>query len=135
MSMPLLIRPRQGSHREVTTTGTLPLLLEHMCEFGDSLPGMSSLPHSSGPDAPLRYRIDRTGTTVAILPATCRSGLHALTSHQTRVVMQEGEVRISCPACAANGSESCWRLSTSKPAPERAEMSEEFYLDLMLHHL
>ena len=115
--------------------GALPLSLEHTCEFGGSLPGMSSLPHSPGPDAPLRYRIDRTATTVAILPATCRSGLHALTSHQTRVVMQEGEVRISCLACAANGSESCWRLSASKPAPERAEMSEEFYLDLMVRHL
>jgi hypothetical protein len=40
-----------------------------MCEHGGSLLDMSSPPPPASPDGALRYRVDRTGTTIAVLPA------------------------------------------------------------------
>lgn len=87
--------------------------------------------HTAPPDGPLRYRVDSTGTQVAILPARCKLGLHVLAPAECRVIVQEGEVHLSCPACAANGAAHCWRLTTSRPSPDRAELDDDAYRDLM----
>jgi hypothetical protein len=84
------------------------------------------------PDGALRYRTDVTNTRVAILPATCKLGLHALHPAQSGAIIDEGEVRLSCPVCAATpGVDHCWRLTVSGASPERAELDDEPYLSLL----
>ncbi|MFJ5989337.1 hypothetical protein [Lentzea sp. NPDC092896] len=46
--------------------------------------------------------------------------------------MQDGEASISCLACATDSADHSWRLTATAPAPERAELSEEFYFVLVL---
>jgi len=50
-------------------------------------------------------------------PARCKLGLHTLVPSEFRAVVQDGEVHISCPACAADGADHYWRLTTSRPLP------------------
>jgi hypothetical protein len=46
--------------------------------------------------------------------------------------MNAGEIRLSCPACAAiPGVDHCWRLTVSGASPERAELDDEPYLSLL----
>ncbi|MEU0883855.1 hypothetical protein ABZ345_35070 [Lentzea sp. NPDC005914] len=44
--------------------------------------------------------------------------------------MRDGEASISCLACATDGADHSWRLATTAPAPDRAELSEELYFAL-----
>ncbi|WP_139191090.1 hypothetical protein [Actinokineospora iranica] len=62
---------------------------------------MTAPPSVATPDGTLRYRTDRMGTTIAVLPATCKSGQHPLVPGIGRMIAAEGEVRVHCPACAA----------------------------------
>lgn len=87
----------------------------------------------SQPDGQLLYRYDSTGRLVALLPGRCKLGQHVLDPSEYRAVVQDGETRISCEDCAAEGIDHRWRLTTTIPAPQRAEVSDEFYLDLILH--
>ena len=84
-------------------------------------------------DGTLTYRYDSTGRPVALLPARCKLGRHTLGHSQFRAVVRDGEAHISCLACATNGSDDAWRLATTAPAPDSAELSEERYFELVLH--
>jgi hypothetical protein len=100
-----------------------------MCECGGSLLDMSSPPPPASPDGALRYR-------VAVLPATCKGGRHLVIPGVSRAIAIEGEVRVDCPACAATpGADASWRLSSSRPSPDRAELDDEPYGDLVLHRV
>ena len=83
-------------------------------------------------DGKLTYTYDSTGHTVALLPARRKLGRHTLGHSQFRAVVEDGEARISCLACASDGADHFWRLTTTAPAPDRAELSEQFYFDLVL---
>lgn len=84
-------------------------------------------------DGTLTYRYDSTGLPVALLPARCKLGRHILGHSQFRAVVQDGEAHISCLACATDGADHSWRLAATSPAPDRAELSEERYFELVLH--
>ncbi|KOX19799.1 hypothetical protein ADK67_32510 [Saccharothrix sp. NRRL B-16348] len=95
----------------------------------------SPLPPAS-PDGALRYRVDRTGTTIAVIPATCKGGRHLVVPGVSRAIATESEVRVDCPACAAMpGVDASWRLTSSRPSPDRAELDDEPYGDLILHRV
>ncbi|MFE6617081.1 hypothetical protein [Amycolatopsis sp. NPDC057786] len=97
---------------------------------------MSSSPPPASPDGALRYRVDRTGTTIAVLPATCKGGRHLVIPGVSRAIAVEDEVRIDCPACAAvPGADPSWRLTSSRPSPDRAELDDGPYVDLILHRV
>lgn len=83
-------------------------------------------------DGKLTCRRDSTGRLVALLPARCKLGRHTLGHFEFRAVVHDGEARISCLACATDGSDHSWRLTSTAPAPERAELSEELYVELVL---
>ncbi|KJK40101.1 hypothetical protein UK23_40505 [Lentzea aerocolonigenes] len=83
-------------------------------------------------DGKLMYRYDTTGHKVALLPARCKLGRHTLGHSQFRAVVENGEARVSCLACANDGADHFWRLTTTAPAADRAELSEELYFDLVL---
>lgn len=82
-------------------------------------------------DGKLTYRFDTTGQSVALLPARCKLGRHTLGHSQFRAVVSDGEARISCLACATDTTDHFWRLTATAPAPDRAELSEELYFDLV----
>ncbi|ANZ41653.1 hypothetical protein BBK82_42605 [Lentzea guizhouensis] len=84
-------------------------------------------------DGNLTCRYDSTGQLVALLPARCKLGRHTLAHSQFRAVVQNGEAHIRCLACAADNSDHSWRLTSTTPAPDRAELSEERYLELTRH--
>lgn len=104
-----------------------------MFESSGIVPVMDGqLLRTAEPDGALRYRTDITNTRVAILPATCKLGLHALHPAQSGAIIDEGEVRLSCPVCAATpGVDHCWRLTVSGASPERAELDDESYVSLL----
>jgi len=84
-------------------------------------------------DGALRCRVDGTGTQVAVLPATCKLGLHVLRPAECSAIVVDDEVHVSCPACAATpGADHCWRLAVNGTSPMRAELDDEPYLDLRL---
>lgn len=64
-------------------------------------------------------------------PARCKLGRHILGHSQFRAVVHDGEAHISCLACATDTPDHFWRLTATAPAPDRAELSEELYLDLV----
>lgn len=84
-------------------------------------------------DGNLTYRYDATGRRVALLPARCKLGRHTLGHSQFRAVVQDGEAHISCLACVTDGVDHSWRLTATTPAPDRAELSDELYFELVLH--
>lgn len=84
------------------------------------------------PDGMLRCRVDGAGARVAILPATCKLGLHSLSPAECGAIVRGSEVHVNCAACAAvPGADPCWRLTISGPSPDRAELDDEPYLDLI----
>jgi hypothetical protein len=101
-----------------------------MCEGSDTFSRMDrQLLESSQMDGKLTYRYTTMGR-VALLPARCKLGRHTLGHSQFRAVLQDGEARISCLACATDGADHDWRLTATAPAPERAELSEDLYFEL-----
>lgn len=104
-----------------------------MCEAGGTLLVMDlQLLRTAQPDGTLAYGRDSSGRRVALLPTRCKLGLHTLLPSEYRAVVQDGEVHVSCPACAADGADHCWRLTVNGPTPDRAELDEETYRDLIL---
>jgi hypothetical protein len=83
-------------------------------------------------DGNLTYRRDSTGRLIALLPARCKLGRHILGRSEFRAIVHDGEARISCLVCATDGADHSWRLTATAPAPERAELSEELYVELVL---
>ena len=81
-------------------------------------------------DGNLTYKYDSTGRLVALLPARCKLGRHTLGHSQFRAVVQDGEAHISCLACATDSTDHFWRLTATAPTPDRAELSEELYVEL-----
>lgn len=89
-------------------------------------------PNPSEMDGNLSFRPDSLGKVVAVLPARCKLGRHTLGHSQFRAVVQHGEALVSCLECVADGADHSWRLATTSPAPEQAELSEERYFELVL---
>jgi hypothetical protein len=105
-----------------------------MCEGGGTLLVMDlELLRTAQPDGKLAYGRDNSGRTLALLPARCKLGLHTLAPSEYRAIVQDGEVHIPCPSCAAEGADHCWRLTTSRSTPDRAELDEETYRDLIIN--
>ncbi len=103
-----------------------------MCEHGGSLPDVTPPPSTPAPDGALRYRVDQTGTRIAVLPATCKGGRHIVVPGVSRAISAGGEVRVDCPACAATpGVDASWRLTSSHASPDRAELDDHPYGDLI----
>ncbi|MCK2238181.1 MULTISPECIES: hypothetical protein [unclassified Crossiella] len=97
---------------------------------------MTSLPSAAAPDGALRYRVDQSGTTIAVLPATCKGARHNVIPGVSRVIFAGGEVCVHCPACAATpGVDASWRLTSNRPSPDRAELDDEPYGDLILRRV
>ncbi|MGI5506344.1 hypothetical protein [Lentzea sp. CA-135723] len=82
-------------------------------------------------DGKLTYRHDSIGR-IAVLPARCKLGRHALGHFQFRAVVHHGAAHISCLVCIADNVDHSWRLAAGATAPDRAELSEERYLELVL---
>jgi hypothetical protein len=108
--------------------------IEHPFDIGDILPAMDGqLLRTADPDGAQRYRTDVINTTGAILAAACKLGLHALYPPQSRAFVDEGEVRPSCPLCAAtSGADHCWKPTVDGASRERAELDDALYLALPL---
>jgi hypothetical protein len=88
-------------------------------------------PSAPAPDGALRYRVDQTGATIAVLPATCKGGRHIIVPGVSRAISAGDEVRVHCPACAATpGVDASWRLTSKRPSSDRAELDDEAYRDL-----
>lgn len=82
-------------------------------------------------DGALRYRSDGLGGRVAVLPATCRRGLHPLATNGYRALMHSEELELRCTACATAGEPGgTWHLTSRGQLPERAELDDELYTDL-----
>jgi hypothetical protein len=84
-------------------------------------------------DGTLTSRYDSTGRPVALLPARCKLGRHTLGHAEFRAVVHGGEAHISCLACATDSADHSWRLAATAPVPDRAELSEERYFELVRH--
>ncbi|AHH98623.1 hypothetical protein [Kutzneria albida] len=86
----------------------------------------------SEPDGELRCRTDSTGLRIALLPATCKRGVHVLTLAEGWMVAQDGEIHIVCTGCASvPGADGHWRLTVTGPNPVRAELDHELYRGLI----
>lgn len=124
--------PDQPSQPLVHATST-PRTLANIC--ANAVIGSQAmdrpLPKPSQMDGKLTYRVDMAGQSVALLPARCKLGRHTLGRSQFRAVVSDGEARISCLACATDTADHFWRLTATAPAPDRAELSEELYFDLV----
>ncbi len=93
-------------------------------------------PHDTESDTPcnaaLVYRTDGFGGVLAVLPSTCRRGLHQLGVTGYRATEGGGVVRVRCDVCAAcTAAGSTWVLRTTGPAANRAELDDVPYLALL----
>ncbi|SER91614.1 hypothetical protein [Actinokineospora terrae] len=82
------------------------------------------------PDATVHYRHTNAGVRVAVLPATCKVGIHSLhaVGYKARVDQVDGVVRISCDSCAeAPDVDHFWVLRTTGAIPDLAELDDEPY--------
>lgn len=81
-------------------------------------------------DGLVRYRIDRDGARIGVLPATCKRGLHTLVENYTASA-ESGTLRVTCETCAnAPHPDHSWRLELSGEPPERAELDDTAYVDI-----
>lgn len=89
----------------------------------------------SRPDGPVRYRIDgTTGRRIGILPATCKRGKHALHLMGYEASERDGELRLACLSCQADRDpDYAWRLTTTPPAPDAAELDDRPYAGVDPH--
>jgi hypothetical protein len=93
-------------------------------------------PRETESDAPcdgtLIYRADGYGGVLAVLPATCRRGVHQLGVSGYRATEGGGVVRVRCEACATQtATGSTWVLRTTGPVANRAELDDGPYLALL----
>lgn len=80
-------------------------------------------------DAEAHYRTDGTGRRAVVVPATCRSGRHALRLRGCRLTEGGGVLQVRCDACAAEGEpKHSWFLRSSGPVANIAEMDDTPYL-------
>jgi hypothetical protein len=87
---------------------------------------------SDTPHGAVHYRADGYGGRLAILPATCRRGLHQLGAVGYRATEGGGVMRIRCDACASNTTtDAAWILRTSGPVANRAEVDDTPYRNLL----
>ena len=78
-------------------------------------------------DGVVRYRTDRFGSRVAILPATCRRG-HSLGLAHYRARESNGIIRVRCDTCAAAGLPNPhWTLRSIGPIANVAELDDQPY--------
>lgn len=91
-------------------------------------------PRPELPDGALICRHDGTGRRIAVLPTTCKAGAHQLMVTERGATVLDGELRLSCPACAAiPGSDHTWRLTLTGASPECAELDDQPYVHLRAH--
>lgn len=91
---------------------------------------MDARTHSTT-DGTLRYRSDGLGGRIAVLPATCRRGLHALATTGYRALMHSEELELRCTACGTAGDPAgTWHLTSRGQLSERAELDDAPYSDL-----
>jgi hypothetical protein len=93
-------------------------------------------PRDTKPDTPydalVIYRADGYGGRLAILPATCRRGLHQLGTSGYRATEGGGIVRVRCNPCASKTTtNAAWILRTTGPVANRAELDDSPYLALL----
>lgn len=80
------------------------------------------------------YRLDGYGGRLAILPATCRRGLHQLGTTGYRATEGGGLLRVRCNPCASQtATNAAWILRTSGPVANRAELDDTPYRELLAH--
>jgi hypothetical protein len=83
-------------------------------------------------DGALRYRSAGHGSRIAVLPATCRRGLHDMATVGYRATESNGRLRVRCDACARTTTERCaWVLSTDGELVNLAELDDTPYQDLL----
>jgi hypothetical protein len=87
------------------------------------------------PDARVVFRTDDLGARIGVLPATCRSGQHSLfvTGYTTRMSGKRLP-QVACTPCTAARPprpDSTWSLLVDGPPPDRAELDDEPYADLL----
>lgn len=78
-------------------------------------------------DAPVRYRVDRTGAPIAGLSVACKLGKHSLFVTGYRAVTREGELQVSCAARTADLDPGHCRLTAVRLDAERVELDEDWY--------
>jgi hypothetical protein len=93
-------------------------------------------PRKTATDTPYNalvvYRADGYGGRLAILPATCRRGLHQLGATGYRATEGGGVLRVRCDACASEtATDAAWILRTSGPVANRAELDDTPYRALL----
>lgn len=73
--------------------------------------------------------MDGTGRRAVVVPATCRTGRHALRLRGCRLTEGGGLLQVRCDACAAEGEPNhSWFLRSSGPVANVAEMDDTPYL-------
>ncbi|MFI6100809.1 hypothetical protein ACIA8G_35115 [Lentzea sp. NPDC051213] len=88
----------------------------------------------SRPDGVVRYRTDRDGTRVGVLPARCKRQLHSLHEAGYKAVAEGGELRVTCTACWDEPNpDHSWHLTLTKPTPARAELDDAPYAGITPH--
>jgi hypothetical protein len=91
-------------------------------------------PHDVDPeiDSVLRYRQAGYGSRIAVLPATCRRGLHDMSTVGYRATESNGRLRVRCDACARTTTErAAWVLSTTGELVNLAELDDTPYRGLL----
>lgn len=80
------------------------------------------------PDGTVHYRHDELGARVAVLPATCKVGVHSLHRSGYRALVRDGVLYLSCTPCAEDiDVDHFWGLRTVRPDPARAELDDAPY--------
>jgi hypothetical protein len=83
-------------------------------------------------DGVVRYRSDNYGARIAVLPATCRRGIHRLAVTGYRATEGNGLLRVRCDACSAETTtDAAWLLSSSGPLANSAELDDAPYVALI----
>ncbi|MBP2330609.1 hypothetical protein JOF56_010994 [Kibdelosporangium banguiense] len=86
------------------------------------------------PHGDVVYRIDRLGARVGILPATCLRGEHSLDAVGYKANQTATHLQIVCTACVGSTPprwDNYWALRTTPPLPDRAELDDGPYQDLI----
>lgn len=87
------------------------------------------------PDGPVRYRHDaQTGRRIGILPATCKRGEHSLAVTGYRAIETGILLQVSCDVCCEKPHpDHAWRLTTTAPPPDAAELDDGAYKGIDPH--
>ena len=91
---------------------------------------MPELSPVTAPDGVLVCRVDPvTGERIAVVPATCRRGLHRLTPGVSPMVASGDHLSVTCAQCdPISGQAAMWLLSIPRPHPFSAELDDTPYL-------